>query len=387
MNNFIKQISSRASKPTKKITEVSNIVKYKECNIYFNFNNFYYCNNRLFNKPTNCINEIIKSLLVLSSYRYEKDIIESIVNLLIKNAHTHINDIYFTPVGWLTGLYDVTSYHVVIKFIYTGSILHVKSNIRDYLHSRYINKVDIVDENKELIVNKFNIPKVLPVAVLTFYPFNTEYSLLILYFGTYNDIHCGISYIFTKENLPYIVEILKHRVEEIHLLHDEVNQLSSIRINGTPSQKFPMKKVTYISEVIKLFNLSKFEIDTTKTISPLNIVLYIPKVLVSILDLPCNVEIRSVCKNGIEYVTHIENTKLSTILIIIKDKFMRNVSLIGTFVKENLIWKGHYTYRIIKSDFNVPQLKVSKKYSSNNVRKNILFNSSSYTTKIGSCII
>ncbi|AKJ93704.1 telomere-binding protein [Raccoonpox virus] len=377
MNNFVKQVASKSLKPTKKLTQLDETISLNECIIAFNFDNFYYCNDGLFSKPINTPEDVLKSLLVMESFAYEKMIIKGLIKILISKAY--INDIYFTPFGWLTGVDDDPETDVVIKLIFNSSLISIKSQVIEYLKSYNVNNLSVLTTEKELNINTFNVPDSIPISIISFFPFDTDLIVIILFFGVCNDSYCGISYTSPKERLPYIIEILKPLVSEINMLSDEIGRTSSVRIfNSNSVKKFPTNTLTSICEIVYPFDESLFP--TPKTFTPLNASPYIPKKIVSLLDLPSNVEIRAISRGGVDFITHINNKRLNTILVIAKDSFLKNSTFSGTFIKENIIWKGIYTYRIIKSSFPVPTIKTAISNKKKICKKHCFVNSQ-YTTR------
>lgn len=235
MNNFVKQVASKSLKPTKKLSPLDEVISLNECIISFNLDNFYYCNDGLFTKPINTPEDVLKSLLIMESFAYEKMIIKGLIKILISRAY--INDIYFTPFGWLTGVDDDPETHVVIKIIFNSSLISIKSQVIEYLKPYNVNNLSVLTTEKELSINTFNVPDSIPISIISFFPFDTDFILVILFFGVYNDSYCGISYISPKERLPYIIEILKPLVLEINMLSDEIGRTSSIRIFNSTSVK------------------------------------------------------------------------------------------------------------------------------------------------------
>ncbi|ADT91079.1 telomere binding protein [Cotia virus SPAn232] len=382
MNNFIKHAASGVHKPSKKLTEKNKDITLKECIISFNFEDFYYSNENLFKKNTNTLEDVTKSLLIMESFKYEKQIIIDIITILKKISY--ITDIYFLPIGWLVGINDsiIQDKHFIIKILFTISNNVLENKISDFLNSKNIYDVTI-DFTKECYVNSFPTPHTLPSVIISFYPFDTSYILIVLFFGVYNDSYCGISYISKRDNLNYIIDVLKPMVREITIISDEITRLVSIKLFDTSNGKiFPEKNIYSICEIVNTFDKSKFGDISIK--SNISIIPFINKKIISIIDLPSNVEIKCFSKDSIDFITHIDNKRLSTVLIIAKDKFMNNITFSGTFKKENIIWKGKYTYRILESTFDAPTLRVSK---GDRVCKKNTFDKSTFTSRIGTYII
>ncbi|QHR82586.1 telomere binding protein [Brazilian porcupinepox virus 1] len=382
MNNFIKNAASGISKPNKKIDKHIDNIALKECIISFNFENFYYSNEKIFKKDNNSLDDVSKSLSIINSFKYEKYVISGLVKIL-KNL-SFISDIFFLPVGWLTGVGENNvDKHFVVKILFTSSLTNIRTKVKDYLSYHQVCDITFVND-KEFVINTFSMPDTLPSTLISFFPFDVNYIIIVLFFGIYNDTYCGLSYISKKDNLNYMIDVLKPMVKEITILSDEITRFVSVKFfDLKPSVKFPEKKIYTISEIIYPFDKSKFKdinVTSNMLISP-----FINKYIVSIIDLPSNVEIKCKSKNFVDYITHIDNKKLQNILIIAKDNFMQNVIFSGTFKKENIIWKGNYTYRITESTFTVPKLNVSEK-GNRKCKKNI-FNNSIFTTRIGSYII
>nr|WGO62676.1 telomere binding protein [Wadden Sea poxvirus] len=385
MNHFVKHAASKLHKPNKNLVPNNDTISLQECIISFNFDNFYYCNDNIFIKNTNTLDDVFKSLSIIESFKYEKHIIIGLLKLIRK--YGYINDLFFTPIGWLTGIdsNNETKHNVVIKlFLHISTSIKLK--VKEYLSTYSITDMSIVITDFITIVNTFNTDGI-PSAIISFFPFDTDYFLIVFFFGTYNESYCGLSYTFNKEKLYIIIETLKQYIMDLYILNDEISRLTITHIpeNNIPKKKFPIKNIIQICEIVYQFDETKFDIpkyiSNQLTISP-----FIPKKLVSLIDLPCNVEIKCNSKHGIDYVTHIDNKRIKVYLIILKDSFLKDYPLTGIFVKENLIWKGLYTYRIIKSNFPVPELKVSDKRKKNNYIKNC-FHNYTYTTRIGSYII
>ncbi|AEN03643.1 telomere binding protein [Yokapox virus] len=384
MNNFVKQIASKSLKPNKKLSQRDESISMNECIISFNFDNFYYCNNALFNKQSNTPEDVMKSILIMESFTYEKMVIKKLIKLLINLSY--ISDLYFSPIGWLTGMDEHPETHVMLKIIFNTSLISIKSQIIELLENYTINNLTIYSTEKEIAIPTFNIPDSIPMGIISFFPFDTEFIVVVLFFGVCNDSYCGISYISYRERLQYVIEILKPLVSEINMLIDEVGRLSSVRIfDSSVSRKFPTIVLTSICELVYMFNENNYPVPILTT--PLNVSPYIPKKLISLIDLPCNVEIRSVSRYGIDFITHINSKRLNMVLIIAKDRFLKNTTFSGTFVKENLVWKGIYTYRIIKSTFSVPTMKVSNNKHRKKICNKHCFINSSYTSRTLSHII
>ncbi|AUI80617.1 hypothetical protein [White-tailed deer poxvirus] len=388
MNNFIKQAASRMNKPTKQLIKTETIIL-KECTISFNFDNFYYCNENIFDKQYNTLEDVLKSWAIIECFKYEKYVITGLVKIIKK--YSHITDLFFLPVGWMTGIESgkVTSeYHVIIKTIFTGSILHIRNKIKEFLSYHSIKDLVIIQTDKELTINCFDTPEILPTAVISFFPFDTESVLIVLFFGTYNDSYCGISYVLS-DNIYTIVDLLKPFVNEINILTDDITRLTSVRLfdSLSSSKKFPEKKIFSICEFISIFDKTKFSDGGVSSLpqKSMNLIPYIPKKIVSLIELPSYVDIKCITKNGIDFITHIDNKRLSMILIIAKDDFIKNVTFSGTFKKENLIWKGYYTYRILEATFTFPKLNVSTK-GKRYLKKNI-YDNSTFTTRTGLYIL
>ncbi|QDJ95020.1 telomere-binding protein [Hypsugopox virus] len=383
MNNFIKQAATRLLKPTKKLIQKNETKNYKECIISFNFEDFYYCNDIVFNKPINLVDDVIKTWTVLNSFPHEMYILKGLLKLIKK--YCHISDVYFVPVGWFTGIDDIPPSHVVIKVLISDYITHFKNKIKDFLLHYPIVDLVITQTDKESILKTFIFPDtVLPMALITLYPFDIDHILIVLFFGTCDESYCGITYIASKDMLSTVVEILKPITSEINVLCDDITKLSIVKYSDSSQvEKFPNTLLIPICEIVSQFNEAKFFIP--QSIQHLNITTHVPKKIVSIIDLPSNVEIKCSSKNGIDYITHINSKRLKTILIIAKDDFLKDVLFLGTFKKENLIWKGSYTYRIIDSSFKVPELKVSNK-GKRSIKKYI-YNNSTFITKTGSYIV
>ncbi|CAC21285.1 47L protein [Yaba-like disease virus] len=386
MNNFIKNAANKMYKPYKKIIPTSEKIALKECIISFNFENFYYLNEIVFNKQNNTLDDLSKSWTIMESFSYEKYVIKGIIQIIKKYAY--INDIYFVPIGWLTGIDDnEQQYHVVIKLVFESYVLvTIKNKVKEYCSFHSIKDLHISQTSKDLKISVFEIPQNMPSALVSLYPFDTEYIMIVLFFGICDESYCGISYITNKENLYNVIEFLKPLVLEINLIIDEISKMTSLKIFNSTQQCeiFPEKKIISICEIME--PLDKKKIDGFKINTPINITLFVKKKIVSLLDVPSNVDIKCMSSNGVDFITHIDNKRLSTVLIIAKDDFIKDVIFSGTFKKENLIWKGCYTYRIIESSFLTPKLNVLNK-SNNKKCKKHTFNNHTFTTKTGSYVI
>ncbi|AOE46408.1 hypothetical protein SPPV_43 [Sheeppox virus] len=394
MNNFIKHVSYKISKPNKKLSKkLDDEIKLKECIISFNFENFYYSNEILFNKPTNSLDDVNKSWLIMESFKYEKYVIMGLINILKKKSY--ITDFFFIPIGWIVGNNinnddNIDNNHVVIKITIENnkSFQPLSNKIKDFLSHYDIFDLLIIQKEKELNILSFKTPNNFPSVVISLFPFDVTSIIIVLFFGIFDDSYCGLSYITNKDNLNYVIEVLKPISSEINILSDEITRFVSIKLFNNElnkNKKFPEEKIFFICEFIKIFEKTKFE--EPKSVIHTNITTFIPKKMISLIDLPSNVEIRTLSNNGIDYITHINDKKLSTILIITKDNFLKNVSFSGTFKKENIIWKGYYTYRIIESTFDVPKLKISPNGKKRYITCKSAFNNSTFTTRSGQYIV
>ncbi len=381
MNQFVKRAASSTDKPKKKLDPPLESILFEESMIEFNFVDFYYCNDSLFSKETNSLDDVFKSLSILETFRFEKEIIKGLIKVV--REHGYISDVYFSPIGWLTGTgNDVPHTHVSVRIIHTCPTKTIETIARRFLSEEVVEKLSIQQTPKEYSVNVFRIPDSIPTALITVFPFDTDYILLVLFFGIFNDSRCGLSYVCRREKLNSLVEILKLRVSEITLIKDEVSRTVPVKIYGVHKHLFPEERIVSICEIVSDFDFSKFKIKDSPRLA---VQTYIPKKLVSLIDLPCGVEIKCVSKDGIDFVTHLRGEKLNTVLIVIKDDFLKSYPLSGVFYKENLVWKGTYTYRITKSTFPVPELKISKNYRSD--CKKHCFYGSAFITRVGLYIV
>ncbi|AAF17924.1 gp042L [Rabbit fibroma virus] len=386
MNNFIKYIASKMTKPVCKVTEPVNELKLKECVVSFNFNHFYYNNEGVFNKPCNTLEDVSKSWTVMERFKYEKYVIVGLVKILKKLAY--ISDIFFVPVGWIAGTSTVhtnETHHVIVKVIFLNSFTVIKNKVKDYLSYHDILDVSVHQNDKEVYVRTFTVPDQLPSVVISLFPFCIEYILVVLFFGAYEESYYGITYVAHKEHLYTIVEILKPLSSEINIWSDEVTRFVTVKlVDERPKRGFPEKKVYPISEIVHSFNNSVF--DATVTIQRLHVTCFVPKKIISLIDLPSNVPIKAFSKNGIDYITHINDKRLTSVLIIAKDDFMKHVTFLGTFKKENIIWKGCYTYHITEATFDVPTLKVTSSCKKKTCKKHA-FDNFTFTTRVDSYIV
>ncbi|ALA62431.2 DNA-binding protein [Turkeypox virus] len=386
MNNFIKQISLKIKKPVTELDNTSNAdIYYHYVTIMFNFPNMYYSNTNLFNKPENNLLDISKSLMSLNSFSYEFFVIKEYVKLIRRYAH--IYDIYFIPIGWLVGCGDPVEYHTCIKLIRSNTQNIIESITKKYLaqHGIHGNEISIqYDKSNEVKICRYPIlssnKRLEPICVVSFYPFDPENKIiLIIYVGRHKDKHCGISYVIDREDTYQALTRIYPYVDCIYLLSDDIITFHTIPIiNNTKNlKKLPIEYCTTLCELVYEFEYSKFD---QGNISIPAFIPFIPKQLVSIINLPDNVNIMCASANNIEYVTHIDNKKLNRILIIKKDKFLKNTVLRGTFKKINIVRHGKYTYTIISSSFDCPKLENPKSSSPISCNK-IIQDGSKYVTK------
>ncbi|QRY18917.1 ORF-47 [Teiidae poxvirus 1] len=383
MDNFIKQISFRIKKPTTQLEAADSKVKYSYVFIEFNYPDFYYCNDNLFMKPENSLSDISKSLLMMNSFPYESFILQELLRLL--KQYGHVYDIYFLPIGWLMGNGELQAHHACIKMIKNNSQKVIEEVTRKQLSHYGIEGTNIritTDTTKEVSVNRhpLGVGQLEPVCVVSFYPFDPENKVLfVIYLGRYNDRYCGVSYVVDRDDMYKAFSRTYMYISDFYLVSDDINTFHTTRVSNHSKKlkMLPINHCTTLCEIVYDFEFVKFDqsIMSIPVITP-----YVPKQFVSIINLPDNVPITCIEVNNLGYVTHIDNKKLRKVLIVLKDSFLKNTTLQGTFKKTNIVRHGKYTYVIVFATFECPVLKINKT-SNPNTCKRTIFEGSKYITK------
>ncbi|ARE67329.1 SWPV2-ORF106 [Shearwaterpox virus] len=385
MDNFIKQISSKIVKPIAELEPPDSKVQYYYMTISFNFPDLYYCNKNLFAKPDNTLLDVSKSLLTLNSFPYENFVINDLLRTI--RRYCHVYDVYFLPVGWFVGKEDVLpNYQVSIKIIRSTNQEVIENIIRNYLsrHDIYGDNLSIeTDRLNGVSINRHSIVgarQLAPICVVSFYPFDPENKILfVIYVGRYKDRHCGVSYVVDREDMYKVINRIYSYVVCIYLVSDDM-----VTFHTTPlanhSKKLiplPINHCNTLCEIVHDFEFLRFEQSTMPipVFTP-----FIPKQLVNIINLPDDIPITCASINRLEYVTHIDDKKLKRVLIIVKDKFLRNTILHGTFKKRNIVRNRKYTFTITWSNFECPTLG-DVKSSSPNTCNRVVLDGSRYVTK------
>ncbi|ARF02701.1 SWPV1-100 [Shearwaterpox virus] len=385
MDNFIKQISCKIVKPAAELEPPESKMQYYYMNISFNFPDLYYCNKNLFAKPENTLLDISKSLLMLNSFPYESFVIHDLIITI--RRYVHIYDVYFSPVGWFVGKGSLPNYHVCIRLIRSANQDIIDNIVRKYLiqHGIYGDNLSIeLETENEIFVNRHSIigaRQLQPICIVSFYPFDPENKLLfVIYIGRYNDRYCGVSYIVNREDMYDAMKRIYSYVACIYLVSDDIVTFHITPLashDGKKLKQLPINYCNTLCEIVYEFEYLRFEQSTMPipVFTP-----FIPKQLVNIINLPDDTPITCSSINRLEYVTHIDNKKLKRILVIIKDKFLKNTILHGTFKKKNIVRNKKYTFTITWSTFDCPTLG-NIKSSSPNTCERVVLDGSRYVTK------
>ncbi|AID46822.1 DNA-binding protein [Penguinpox virus] len=376
MDNFLKQISSNVKKPIAELEDPDAVIKFYYMNISFNFPDLYYCNNNLFDKPENSLLDISKSLLMLNSFSHECFILQDLLRVI--RRYGHVYDVYFLPIGWLVGNGESPKYHASIKLIRSNTQEIIDGIVRRQLSQYGIqgdNLLISVDSSNEVSINRHSIigaRQLQPVCVVSFYPFDPEHKVFfVIYVGRYKDKYCGISYVADREDMYKVINRIYPYVSCFYLVSDGIINFHTTPVaNHTRNIKpLPVNHCNTLCEIIYDFEYLKFDqgVMSIPVFMP-----FVPKQFVSIINLPDDIPITCTASNNIEYITHIDNKKLKRILIIIKDKFLKDTIMQGTFKKVNLVRHKKYTYTITYSSFDCPKLENTKSSSPSTCNKAIL---------------
>ncbi|AWU47092.1 Telomere-binding protein [Sea otter poxvirus] len=360
MNQFIKNAACKIRKPSFNINDTISTISLRQCTVHFNFLAFYYNNDNLFQKSSNTIDDVTKSLIVMESYKYEYQVLKKLVKNIRLFPSIYVSDLFFLPIGWLMGDGVSPTTHAAIKFVYQGRSNTVEKRIRESMQKYPINNIDFLHTNDTFSIPAFEVPNISPTVLVTFYPPDPKNSLAILFFGRSGEVHCGIVYTFDREYLHDAISYLRRISSDMYILHDDIGRFNYVTLTGNKEPMIDTNiQVTAICEI-------EHELDVSKLIPSrlsIDVTTFVTKKLIHILDLPSKTEIQCINKNGMDLITHIGGKKLDVLLVIVKDKFLKDTVFDGVFEKENIIWRGIYTYRILKSSFNSPKLNLNKSTS------------------------
>ncbi|AAC55176.1 MC048L [Molluscum contagiosum virus subtype 1] len=359
MNHFVKQVAARARKPARELERVEGDVPYARVLLRFDFSALHYNHGALFCKRENTLEDVDKSLLVLAAFRYEAYVLRTLVRTLTERGRAHVYDIYFLPVGWLAGVAaDVPPAHAALRLLHSGRLDALERRARELLAQHDVLGVELEDEGP-CSVPRFALPAAhdapAPVAVLAFYPFDPGLLLAVVFFGRHGDAHCGLAYTAPRAQLPALAAALHAHVADLYLLHDEVGHFSSTRVHNNAPLRFPAETCAGLCEVTRAFAHERFAAARALVahVPPP----FVPKQLVSIVDLPCDTELTCASVHGIDFVTHISGRRLHTVLLLAKEGFMADTVFAGVFSKRNMVWRGRYTFRVLRASFPCPELR------------------------------
>ncbi|QGN68049.1 telomere binding protein [Equine molluscum contagiosum-like virus] len=357
MNHFVKQVSARARKPARELAPARDARAYARVLVCFDFAQLYYNNQALFSKRENTLDHVAKSLLVLASFRYEAYVLRGLVRALLEQR-AHVHDVYFVPVGWLAGAGAAPRTHAAVRVVAAaGDAPALERHARDFLAAHEVARVT-VDADGDCRVPQFALDAdataPAPVAVLSFYPFDTSQVLAVVFFGRHGDTHCGLSYLAPRAQLHELAACLYAHVGELYLVNDELGSFATTRVANAAPRRFPAARCASLCEVTRAFARARFAYAEAPPVAPMP---YVPKQLVAVVDLPSDAEITCTRAHGLDVVTHIDGVRLKTVLVLAKDAFVRDVPFQGVFTKRNLVWRRRYTYRVLRASFPCPELK------------------------------
>uniref|UniRef100_A0AAU7E2J6 Poxvirus F5/Telomere-binding protein I6 domain-containing protein n=1 Tax=Rousettus bat poxvirus TaxID=3141933 RepID=A0AAU7E2J6_9POXV len=357
MNNFIKQAAARVRKPQKTLDRPTER-NLRKISIRFDFVPFYYNHQALFRKEENTLDTVAKSLLVLGSFRYEAHVLRALVRALAGKAH--VFDVFFVPVGWLTGTgAPAPETHAAVEVCTDHPQGAVNALVRAALAPFSVGGVLVADEGP-VTVRQFPVSWLpgddAPVCVVAVYPFDPDCAVGIVFLGRHGDAHCGVTYLIPRAQLHVFVSAVRAHVSATYLVNDSIGHFSTTCIPSTEApRRFPARTCTTLCEVLVEFDPAAFAPATAPPVAACTP--YIPKMLVSIVDLPSDTEITCASHGGLDFVTHIGGTRLKTVLVLAKEPFARDIVFSGVFTKRNLVWRGRYTYAVTSASFPFPALK------------------------------
>ncbi|ASC55604.1 hypothetical protein SePPVgORF025 [Seal parapoxvirus] len=361
MNHFIKQIAAGIKKPAARLTP-SGAHEVRVYTVSVEMPGFFYNNENLFNKPVNSVDAVLKSLAVANSFRDEWESLRAVARAL-QASGIHVVDVFFSPVGWMAGFAPPPGTHAAFKLVALGAAAALRA-VRQVVKSLRPSAQLVPAEAREasvVEVQEFSTAysqSPPPVGVMAVCPFDQEASVLVLFFGRTQEAHCGLAYYCaSRTDTDRMLATLLPMVSDMYVVCDDVGRSTVTKHRGGGSTaQFPDSRVTSIVGVVHAFDHRQFP--SAPSASPSSdLSLYVPKRFVFVLDLPSGVDIRCASRNGTDFVTHVDGRKLDAVLIIVKDSFMAGTTMEGVFQKENLVWRGKYTYRITTSTFEVPEFR------------------------------
>ncbi|AAR98391.1 ORF034 hypothetical protein [Bovine papular stomatitis virus] len=362
MNHFVKQIASGIRKPATRLTP-SGSHEVRVHTVPVEMPGFFYNNENLFHKPLNSVDAVLKSLAIAGTFRDEWESLRSVARAL-QAAGVHVVDVFFSPVGWLAGAAQPPGTPAAFRIVAPSAAAAAKAVRQVVKTVRPPAQLQPGEAREDSVVevqefsSAYSSQGPPPVGVMAVCPFDQEASLLVLFFGRTQDAQCGIAYqCASKTETDRMLATLMPVVSEMHVVCDDVGRSTVTRHRGGGSvAAFPDDRVTSIVGVVHHFDHRQFP--SAPGASPSSdLALYVPKRFVFVIDLPSGVDIRCASRNGTDFVTHVDGRKLDAVLVIVKDGFMAGTTMEGVFQKENLVWRGKYTYRITRSTFDVPEFR------------------------------
>lgn len=362
MNHFFKQVAAGVRKPAARLTP-SGAHEMRAFTVPVDLPGFLYNNENLFAKPVNSVEAVLKALAVAASFRDEWGALRAIARG-VQGSGAHVLDIFFAPAGWMAGAGPAPGSPAAVR-VAAGSAAAAARAVRASAKAARLPAPVAVGEARDeaaVEVPEFSTVYAAagppPVGVMSVSPLDQEAAVVVLFFGRHQDAHCGIAYSCVgKTEADRMLATLLPAVSEMHVVCDDVGRavVSRLRGGGSVSQ-FPDARVTSLVGVVHPFDARQFP--SAPGASPASdLVLFVPKRFAFVLDLPSGVDIRCASRAGTDFVTHIDGRRLEHVLVLIKDAFLKGVTMDGVFQKENLVWRGKYTYRITKSTFEVPEFR------------------------------
>ncbi|AIZ77285.1 hypothetical protein SB87_gp032 [Parapoxvirus red deer/HL953] len=364
MNHFLKQLAAGIRKPATRLTP-SGAHEVRVYTVPVELPGFFYNNENLFHKPVNSVDAVLKALALAGTFREEWESLRAVARAL-QAAGVHVLDVFFAPVGWLAGSAPPPDggAHAGFRVVAAGSASAARTvkQVAKSLRTPAALAPGDAREDAVVEVHEFSSAYVgqgpPPVGVMSVCPFDHEASLLVLFFGRTQEAHCGIAYQCpSRTESDRMLATLMPVVSEMYVVCDDVGRSTVTKHRGgAAAGRFPDDRVTSLVGVVHPFDHRQFP--SAPSAAPASdLALYVPKRFVFVLDLPSHVDIRCASRNGTDFVTHVDGRRLDAVLVIVKDRFMRGTVMEGVFQKENIVWRGKYTYRITKASFEVPEFR------------------------------
>ncbi|BCT22629.1 DNA-binding protein [Carp edema virus] len=304
-------------------------------------------------------------MIVLQNNDYAFLNVTKIFEFCMSN-NIYIMDFYFRPIGWLLNkrrdVPEKQNLELVLIYDKSDSDQFVNNLIRKF---SFLN-AETQEESRVSTIGTVNaIPK---FSIFTYWPFNPDYSIIILFFNTYIKGN-KVKNILTKEFIfpsifrQNVFNSLTKKCKNIYKIDDILDKMILKKINNPEEASPEVYSITNLGTRYTDFLMEEQIKNSFDSYSILNSnvscsisLCYIKKRFVDITDLPDDVPIQCLTYDNTTYIIKINKKVINPVLILKKNlNFLKTLTFKGEFTKSNLVYKKRVTVKIESSDFLIPE--------------------------------